>query len=222
MGRDGGLDRDPGTIAQPRFCDGRIVAAVARCPVDDQLARVREMDDVGAGRAAHGRDDREVESDRQSKSMSSEQTFATDIGDVTILLSVLMEQVEEVAQRLRQENLKARTVTLKLRYGDFRTVTRSDTLHEATNVTKSLWDAAERLFQRWHVRSGGPLRLLGFGASGLMPEQAGQQLLFRDPEEEKLKRLDKVIDQIRDRYGKHAAHRGNCTTQHNHDPDDEH
>ncbi len=157
---------------------------------------------------ARGEDDRDVEPDRQCKSLSSEQTFTTDISDTTILLSVLLEQVEEVAQRLRQERLKARTVTLKLRYGDFRTVTRSDTLSEATNVTRTLWATAEQVFRQWHARSGGPLRLLGFGVSGLTPEQAGQQMLFRDPEQEKLKRLDQVVDKIRDRYGKRAAHRG--------------
>ena len=157
---------------------------------------------------ARGEDDRPVEPDRQCKSLSSEQTFATDISDAATLLNVLLEQVEEVAQRLRQEKLKARTVTLKLRYGDFRTVTRSDTLREATNVTKTLWTMAERVFRQWHTRSGGPLRLLGFGVSGLAPEQAGQQMLFHDPEEDKLKRLDQVIDKIRDRYGSRAAHHG--------------
>jgi DNA polymerase-4 len=160
-------------------------------------------------RLAWGEDDRQVEADRQCKSMSSEQTFATDVSDATILLNVLLEQVEEVARRLRQEKLKARTVTLKLRYGDFRTVTRSDTLSEATNVTKTFWEMAESIFRQWHARTGGPLRLLGFGVSSLAPEQAGQQMLFRNPEEDKLKRLDQVVDKIRDRYGKHAAHRGN-------------
>jgi DNA polymerase-4 len=172
-------------------------------------------------RLAQGEDDREVEPDRQCKSLSSEQTFATDISDATTLLGVLLEQVEEVAQRLRQEKLKARTVTLKLRYGDFRTVTRSDTLREATNVTKTLWETAERIFRRWHARSAGALRLLGFGVSGLAPEQAGQQLLFPDPEQDKLKRLDHVVDQIRDRYGTHAAHRGNWPLQHGDSPADE-
>ena len=127
---------------------------------------------------AHGEDDREVEPDRQCKSLSSEQTFATDVNDSDVLLSVLMEQVEEVAWRLRRERLKARTITLKLRYGDFRTVTRSETLGEGTNLTNLLWQTAEKVFRQWQNRSGGPLRLLGFGASGLEDERAGQQLLF--------------------------------------------
>jgi DNA polymerase-4 len=113
-----------------------------------------------------------------------------------------------VAERLRRHHLTARTITLKLRYGDFRTVTRSETLRDATNLTKPLWGAAEQVFHRWRIRSAGALRLLGFAASGLEPEQAGPQLLFPDPEQEKLKRLDQTVDKIRDRYGKRAVHRG--------------
>jgi len=159
-------------------------------------------------RLARGEDDRPVEPDRERKSLSSEQTFSRDLRDESILTSVLLEEVEEVAERLRRHRLKARTITLKLRYGDFRTVTRSETLREATNLTQPLWAAAERVFRKWQTRSAGALRLLGFAAAGLEPEQAGQQWLFPDPEQEKLKRLDQTLDQIRDRYGRRAVHRG--------------
>lgn len=159
-------------------------------------------------RLARGEDDSEVEAARQAKSLSSEQTFATDISDSAILLAVLLEQVEEVAQRLRRRRLKARTVTLKLRYGDFRTVTRSETLREATNLTQILWTTAERVFGQWQRSAPGALRLLGFGAAGLEPEGAGQATLFTDPEAEKLQRLDRAMDAIRDRYGRRAVHRG--------------
>jgi len=159
-------------------------------------------------RLARGEDDRPVEPDRERKSLSSEQTFARDIRDQAILLSVLLEEVEEVAERLRRHQIKARTITLKLRYGDFRTVTRSETLREATNLTKPMWEAAERVFRQWQLRSAGALRLLGFAASGLESEQAGQQWLFPDPEQERLRRLDNVVDKIRDRYGRRAVHRG--------------
>ena len=175
---------------------GKVTEKALRTHGIDTIAQLRrstqaEMEAiVGHGaaellRLARGEDDRAVEPDRQRKSLSSEQTFATDVSDAAVLLSVLLQQVEEVAHRLRRKHLKARTVTLKLRYGDFRTVTRSDTLGEATNVTQSLWEAAERIFRRWRARSAGPLRLLGMGASGLEDERAGQQLLFADPREEK-------------------------------------
>lgn len=185
-----------------------------RCSTPEQLKAVVGNAAEELLRLARGEDDREVEPDRQCKSLSSEQTFATDISDEAILLSVLLEQVEEVAQRLRHKQLKTKTITLKLRYGDFRTVTRRETLSEPTNLTKPLWQTAERTFRRWQRRSAGPLRLLGFGASGLEPEHAGQQSLFADPEQEKLRRLDKALDKIRDRYGKRAAHRGTSTGPH--------
>ncbi len=157
---------------------------------------------------AQGRDERAVEPIRQAKNLSSERTFATDLDDAAILLGVLLEQVEEVAQRLRRHDLQAKTITLKLRYGDFRTVTRSETLAEPTNLTQPLWKTANRVFSRWHRRAGGALRLLGFGVSGLAPEGTGQSTLFPDPEAEKLKRLDRAVDAIRDRYGRRAVHRG--------------
>ena len=194
--------------------------AQLRCTTAEELKGI-----VGNGaaellRLACGEDDSEVEPERQRKSLSSEQTFATDIRDAAILSSVLLEEVEEVAERLRRHRLKARTVTLKLRYGDFRTVTRSETLREPTNLTKLLWEAADRVFRQWQVRSGGPLRLLGCAASGLEDEHAGQQLLFPDPEQEKLKRLDSAVDRIRDRYGKRALGRGNWTVRDNPDTTD--
>jgi DNA polymerase-4 len=185
-----------------------------RTIADLRRSSVEELETIvgnGAGdllRLAQGDDRSEVDPTRQRKSLSSERTFACDISDVAILLNVLLEQVEEVAQRLRRRRLQAKTITLKLRYGDFRTLTRSGTLSEATNLTQPLWEVAERVFRRWHRRAGGALRLLGFGTSGLEPEGAGEKLLFADPEAEKLKRLDQTVDAIRDRYGKRALHRG--------------
>jgi len=155
---------------------------------------------------AHGIDNTRVEPSRPAKSISTEQTFATDIEDKETLLSILLGQVEEVSQRLRQQALKAGTITLKLRYADFRTITRSKTLTEAANTTRSLWQTAGTVFQNWHSQSPGPLRLLGFAASSLSPENAAQKQLFPDPQEEKQKRLDKAVDKIKNRYGTNALH----------------
>jgi DNA polymerase-4 len=185
----------------------RTIADLRHCPV----SLLRTIVGQGAEtllRLACGQDDSDVEPARQRKSVSSEQTFPTDIDDADVLSSVLLEQVEEVAHRLRRSRLKARTVTLKLRYGDFRTVTRSETLGEATNLTQPLWETARRVFRQWHERSAGALRLLGFGASGLQEQDQGQGDLFADPDAEKLKRLDQTADKIRDRYGRRAIHRG--------------
>ena len=159
-------------------------------------------------RLARGVDNREVESGREAKSISSEQTFATDISDKDILLDVLLSQVEDVAQRLRINKLEAKTITLKLRYEDFRTITRSSTFDHPTNITKTLWQEAEQVFLKWHEKSAGVLRLLGFGASGLQEAGSGQHELFSEPELEKQKRLDEAFDKIRDKFGHDALRRG--------------
>ena len=157
---------------------------------------------------AKGIDHREVESVHVSKSMSSEHTFATDVKDKNVLLNVLLNQVDEVAQRLRKEELEAKTITLKIRYGDFKTITRSNTLDKAANTTKILWEEAKKIFLIWRKRSGGALRLLGFGASGLVDEGIGQKELFINPEDEKQRKVDEVFDRIKKKYGDDSVKRG--------------
>lgn len=155
-----------------------------------------------------GIDHRPVESDREAKSISAEQTFATDMDDKASLLSVLLSQVEEVSYRLRASHLCAKTVTIKIRYADFRTLTRSSTLGDPTDVTRTLWQEARDLFLKWHAKSARPLRLLGCGVSGLGYKGTGQGQLFADPEDQKQKRLDEAFDAVRNRYGKGALKHG--------------
>lgn len=162
-------------------------------------------------RLAQGVDNRAVESSREAKSISSEQTFAADIAEKDVLLDVLLHQVEDVAQRLRLNDLEAKTITLKLRYDDFRTITRSSTFDRSTNITQTLWEEAEGVFLKWHRKSAGAMRLVGFGASGLQKVGSGQQQLFPDPEREKQKRLDETFDAIRGKFGHDALRRGSTS-----------
>ena len=152
--------------------------------------------------------DREVEPISQSKSISTERTFSQDIKDRDTLLSILLNKVEEVAQRLRSGHLETRTITLKLRYGNFKTVARSSTLDYISNITQVLWQEAELVFLKWYAKSLGALRLLGFGASGLQQSGSGQHIVFINSEEEKHKRIDKAFDTIRGKYGDDALRRG--------------
>jgi DNA polymerase-4 len=99
-------------------------------------------------------------------------------------------------------------VTLKLRDGHFKTMTRSRTLDHPTNLTRVLWLEARAVLLQWHAKSPRALRLLGFGASGLSAEGSGQGQLFFDPDEEKQKKLDQAFDAIRNRYGKDALKHG--------------
>jgi len=165
-----------------------------------------QIDDIL--RLAQGIDNRKVEPHTEARSISAEETFPTDIIEKENLLTILQNQVEEVSQRLRAENLQCRTITLKIRYGDYKTITRSFTLDRPTNTTQILLQEAQNLFDQWYKKSAGALRLLGFGTAGLSPEGTGQKLLFSDPQEEKQKKIDEVYDKIRGKFGKGSLKRG--------------
>jgi len=185
----------------------RTIENLRRCSLANLRLIVGNCADELLG-LAKGVDNRPVETESQAKSISSEHTFATDIKDYDTLRSVVFGQVQEVAQRLRSKGLKAKTITLKFRYGNFRTVTRSKSITEASATTDTLWQACKEVFQKWYNNSGGALRLIGFGVSGLLEENAGQQSLFVNPEEEKQKRVDKAVDAIRERFGEDALRLG--------------
>lgn len=160
-------------------------------------------------RLALGQDDRRVVPDREAKSISTETTFAHDIGDRQLLRDWLLELVDHLASRLRHEGLYARTVEVKIRSSDFRTRNRSVTLDEATNLTNVLWQAVAELFERSLSRECLPVRLLGVGATKLVRDPCVQRGLFDGETREQQGALDQAIDAIRGKFGRGAIRRGN-------------
>jgi DNA polymerase-4 len=155
---------------------------------------------------ANGIDDREVITDSQAKSISHETTFAEDLTDQDQLEAWLLHLTEQVAWRLRKHQLKGKTVNLKLRHHDFKTITRSRSLPEATDNTDKLWKLTRQLFQsNWDGKN--PVRLIGMGVSGLrdIDDLAIQGDLFERPE---TSRIDQLADDINARFGKTALQRG--------------
>jgi DNA polymerase IV len=123
---------------------------------------------------AFGEDDRPLALDDSIKSISNEETFLHDTDDRKILKKSLLEQAEEVSARLHRKQLAAQTVQVKLRYGDFTTLTRQITVEEPITDAKEIYRLACFLLAREKLVSR-PLRLLGLGVSNLdLP--AGRQL----------------------------------------------
>ena len=118
---------------------------------------------------------------------------------------MVLHQVEDVGYRLRRRCLYARSVTLKLRYPDFTTITRSGSLAEPSHLTDTLWRCAIGLFDAWRRERPGALRLIGTTAAGLSGEGEVQPSLF-DPDE-KSRKLDTALDRIRERFGSEAVRR---------------
>jgi DNA polymerase-4 len=160
-------------------------------------------------RLAHGQDDRPVVADRDAKSISTETTFAHDIGDLTVLRAWLLDLVDHLATRLRQAGVWSRTIDLKIRSADFQTRSRSKTLPAATNVTKVIWKAVVELFDQSLSSDFLPLRLLGVGAAKLTREPVTQGDLFDSDSHHRDSALDHTIDTIRAQFGSGSIQRGN-------------
>ncbi len=158
-------------------------------------------------RLSRGIDDRPVTHDCGAKSIGQEQTFDRDVDDRDHVRSVLLGQVQQIGRRLRKHSLKARGVTLKIRFGDFQTVTRSGTLANASDLTDELWQIARGLFDQWARQEFVPVRLIGASADRL-EAGSGQMTLFTDPDRVKKQRLDAAMDSIQDRFGAGSVRRG--------------
>jgi DNA polymerase-4 len=192
--------------------------------IGDLSAQTREgvMQRFGATGAwiydlAHGIDTRRVTPRREEKSFSLERTFSKDIASREELRLRLLEFCEELAYRLRDGGLRARTVTLKARFSDFKTLTRTKSLPFSTNVGVRFYSVARELLERVPMQ---PLRLLGVTLSGLDDVRTPRQgtLFGADPgtlgaadvevtrEDEqardRLERISTGLDRLRRKYGR--------------------
>ena len=159
-------------------------------------------------RLANGVDNREVVPDRDTKSISHETTFETDIQDHSVLRSWLLALTEQVAIRLRRHKLMGGAVFIKVRYGDFSTVTRSHRLGTPTGTTKLLWREASDLLAAQLKRRPDAVRLLGMGVNQITPHDWRQDDLFDQYSGERQREIDAVADEIRSRFGEDAVKRG--------------
>ena len=171
-------------------------------------AGARDMEDL-----VRGRDDRPVNTHWVEKSISNEHTFDRDEPDPDRVRQRLLDLVEEVGGRLRGAGKLARTAQIKVRFGDFSTITRQMSFPAAMDTDRDLIHGAFTLFDR--ERIGRPIRLIGYGVHNLItPEQAApvQPDLFADtfaaPVDRRNKKLDQAVDSLRKTFGSHALKRG--------------
>jgi len=165
---------------------------------------------------ARGRDSRPVITHWEEKSISNEHTFAHDEPDIELVRQRLLELAEEVGGRLRKSGKLAGTARIKLRFGDFSTITRQTSFPAAFNSDRELIACALALFERERVKRA--VRLVGFGVSNLVaPDQAGpaQRELFAElsggRQAGRNKKLDQAVDALRHSFGNDAIKRGKWT-----------
>ena len=147
---------------------------------------------------ARGIDERKVVTDSLTKSISKETTFSQDKHQLTELKRIFLKLTEDVCERMRNEQLCARTIKIKYRRPDFKTFTRSESLASVTNRTDIVWNTVSELIAKHIDKPSLPLRLIGVGLSNFTEQGASQTDLF----EPQASPVDELSDEINSKFGK--------------------
>lgn len=182
----------------------RTVADIAHAPL---TTLTRALGDVG-GRHLHdlswGRDPRGVEQEQRERSIGSDETFAHDLDDPALIHRHLLALSERTASRVRKAGLAGRTISIKVRFADFTTITRSRTLREPTDVSRELYETAVGLYDALGLQRA-RIRLVGVRMEKLLPvEQAPIQARLDEPDHG-WRDADRAIDRASARFGSGAV-----------------
>jgi len=178
----------------------RTVGDIAHVP---EATLRRELGVAGAHlhALAWGRDERQVTPRREEKSVGAEETFPADVDDPEVIKKELLRLSGRTARALRAAGCVARTVTVKLRLASFKTITRSKTLSEPTDVAREIYTAACALYEGSGLDARARLRLVGVRAAGLRPATgAARQLAFGD-RPAGWREAEQALDRIGKRFG---------------------
>ena len=180
------------------------VADVANTPRTTLIRALGEATGASLYELAWGRDYRDVVSDEPDKSISAAETFSYDIEDHEIILRELLRLTEKATHRLRERDMSARTVTIKVRFADFKTINRSKTVPLPISGTQEVYEIAKKLFQALKLERA-RLRLVGISLDGLVDGTDGPEQLemrFDGNEREKgWREATKAIDEATGRFG---------------------
>lgn len=178
------------------------IGDLARVPLDALVAALGSSLGRHLHELAWARDSRTVEPDRGIKSVSHEETYPFDHHELEPLRAEAVRMADAVATRLRKSGLAGRTVSIKVRFHDFKTITRSHTLSDAVDSARVIAEVASSLLDEVNVGVG--VRLFGVGVSNLI-EGGARQLSLDDTDSPDWSSADLAVDAIRDRFGTGAV-----------------
>lgn len=191
----------PSTLSKLKPLGIATVADLAETPLGLLTNAVGDASGRHLHALANGRDQRVVETSRSARSISHEETFPLDISDLEELEGHVTRLADAVADRLRNQDLEARTIALKIRFGDFTTKSRRRTLESPTAGRREIAAVARTLLGTFNVGPG--VRLVGVAASGLGGGEP-EQLSFGDSSDNAWDDTERAIDEIRNKFGRGA------------------
>jgi DNA polymerase-4 len=205
-----------GKIAQRRLArDGvRTIGDLQRLG-ERELMRRYGAEGRRLARLAHGIDDRCVQAQRETKSISAETTFERDLADFRPLELHLWQLCERVSSRLKRSALAGSTVTLKLKTADFRLRTRAQSLAHPTQLAGRIFGVGRDLLA---IQADGTMfRLIGIGMSSLGPAEGAE---LADLVDRRTAEAEQAMDRLREKFGERAVIRGLAFNADDEEPDD--
>jgi DNA polymerase-4 len=179
----------------------RTIGDIAATPVSTLVHAVGKAAGVHLHSLANGQDPRRVTPDEPDRSIGAEETFARDIADRDGILRELLRLSERCAERLRASGQVGRTVAIKVRFSDFRTISRSRTLSQHTDVARTIYETAAQLYDALDV-DGTPLRLVGVRAEGLANAAETPEQLSLGGGSQEWRAAEQAVDRVSERFGR--------------------
>jgi DNA polymerase-4 len=176
------------------------VADIAHTPVDTLRRALGETAGPHLHDLAWGRDPRRVEPLRRERSIGSDETFEFDVDDPAYLHRQFLKLSERTAARVRSAGLMGRTVSIKVRFSDFTTISRSRTLRDPTDVSREIYDTAKSLFDNLGLQRA-RIRLVGVRMEGLVDVEGAPIQGLLDEPEHGWREADRAVDRASARFG---------------------
>jgi DNA polymerase-4 len=176
------------------------VADIARTPLDTLRQALGDSAGPHLYDLAWGRDPRRVESHRRERSIGSDETFEVDVDDPAYIHRQLLKLSDRTAARVRSAAMVGRTVSIKVRFADFTTITRSKTLRDPTDVSREIYDTAKALFDGLGLHQA-RIRLVGVRMEGLVEARGAPIQGLLDEPDHGWREADRAIDRASARFG---------------------
>ena len=175
------------------------VADIANTPRQTLIRALGQANGSSLYELAWGRDYRDVETQRVDKSVSSSETFDEDLDNQEEILKILLRLTEKSAERMRAKGYAAQTISIKVRFADFKTISRSKTLDLPTVTTWEIFEVVKNLYQALDL-AGVLVRLVGVSLDSLVENDDIQQMVLGQ-RASGWRQVDRVADRIRARFG---------------------
>jgi len=195
----------------------RTVADIAHTPVDTLRRALGDVSGSHLHQLAWGRDERPVVRERREKSIGADETFAHDIDDPVVIHRELLRLSDRTAARVRAAAMMGRTISIKVRFADFTTITRARTLRDPTDVSRDIYATAKSLFDALGLQRA-RIRLVGVRMEGLIEAESAPLQGMLDEPDHGWRDADRAVDRASARFGAGSVRPASLVRDHDGEP----